>query len=183
IAVVGRPNVGKSSLVNVLLNEERSIVSEVAGTTRDSVDAMLEHGGRRVRLVDTAGIRRKARTERGPEVLSVVQARKRIEECDVALLILDAAEWPTRQDATAAAYADDEGKGLVLVANKWDLAGRDSQDAARRLEERVYEEIPFARHAPVLLVSAITRRGVGRILDAAVAVASNRRRRIPTGEL
>lgn len=183
LAVVGRPNVGKSSLVNALLGEERSIVSEVAGTTRDSVDAMLRHGEILIRLVDTAGIRRKARTERGPEVLSVVQARKRIEECDVALLVLDAAEGPTGQDATVASYANDEGKGLVLVANKWDLAGRASQDAALRFEENVYEHIPFARNAPILLVSAVTRRGIGKVLDTAVKVAANRRRRITTGEL
>ena len=124
LAVVGRPNVGKSSLVNALLGEERAIVSEIAGTTRDSVDARLEAAGRRFRLVDTAGIRRTRRTEQGPEVLSVVQARKRIEECDVALLVVDASEGPTGQDASVASYADEAGKGLVLVANKWDLAGR-----------------------------------------------------------
>jgi GTP-binding protein len=183
LAVVGRPNVGKSSLVNALLAEERAIVSEIAGTTRDSVDAVLRHGETLVRLVDTAGIRRKSRTERGPEVLSVVQARKRIEECDVALLVLDAAEGPTGQDATVASYANDEGKGLVLVANKWDLAGRASEDAARKFEAEVYEHIPFARNAPILLVSAVTRRGVGKVLDTAVRVAANRRRRIATGEL
>jgi GTPase len=183
LAVVGRPNVGKSSLVNALLGEERAIVSEVAGTTRDSVDALLRHGETLVRLVDTAGIRRKSRTERGPEVLSVVQARKRIEECDVALLVLDAAEGPTGQDATVASYANDEGKGLVLVANKWDLAGKASEDAARKFEAEVYEHIPFARSAPILLVSAVTRRGIGKVLDAAVRVAQNRRRRISTGEL
>jgi GTP-binding protein len=183
LAVVGRPNVGKSSLVNALLGEERAIVSEVAGTTRDSVDAVLAHGGKAIRLVVTAGIRRKGRTERGPEVLSVVQARKRIEECDVALLVLDAAQGPTGQDATVASYANDEGKGLVLVGNKWDLAGPAAEGAAKKFEEALFDEIPFARSAPVLLVSALTGRGIGKVLDAAVRVAVNRRRRIPTGEL
>jgi GTP-binding protein len=183
VAVVGRPNVGKSSLVNALLKEERSIVSEIPGTTRDSVDAVLSHGGRQIRLVDTAGIRRKGKTERGPEVLSVVQARKRIEECDVAVLVLDASEGVTAQDATVASYAHDEGKGLVFVANKWDLAGKASQGAARTLEDTVLEKIPFARTSPLLLVSAATGRGVDRVLDATLRVAENRLRRVSTGEL
>jgi GTP-binding protein len=183
VAVVGRPNVGKSSLVNALLKEERSIVSEIPGTTRDAVDAVLAHGGRQVRLVDTAGIRRKGKTERGPEVLSVVQARKRIAECDVAVLVLDASEGVTAQDATVASYAHDEGKGLVLVANKWDLAGKASQNAARTLEDAVLEKLPFARTSPLLLVSASTGRGVARVLDATLRVAENRLRRVPTGEL
>src|SRR5262249_4652373 len=130
--------------VNALLKEERSIVSEIPGTTRDSVDAVLSHGGRRIRLVDTAGIRRKGKTERGPEVLSVVQARKRIEECDVAVLVLDASEGVTAQDATVASYAHNEGKGLVFVANKWDLAAKASQGAARTIEDSVLEKMPFA---------------------------------------
>ncbi|HKD18827.1 MAG TPA: ribosome biogenesis GTPase Der [Thermoanaerobaculia bacterium] len=183
LAVVGRPNVGKSSLLNALLGEERAIVSEVAGTTRDSVDALLEAGGRRFRLVDTAGIRRRGRTERGPEVLSVVQARKRIEECDVALLVVDASEGPTGQDAAIAGYAAEEGKGLVLVANKWDLAGRREEGTADDFRRALASQIPFARHAPILLVSAKSGRGVSRVLPTAAAVAENRERRIATGEL
>jgi GTP-binding protein len=183
LAVVGRPNVGKSSLLNALLGEERAIVSEVAGTTRDSVDVALESNGRRFRLVDTAGIRRRGRTERGPEVLSVVQARKRIEECDVALLVVDASEGPTGQDAAVASYVDEEGKGLVLLANKWDLAGRRETGTASDFREALASQIPFARHAPILLISATSKRGVSRVLPAAAAVAENRRRRIATGEL
>jgi GTP-binding protein len=186
LAVVGRPNVGKSSLVNALVGSERSIVSEVAGTTRDSVDMVLESKGHAFRMVDTAGIRRKGKTEKGPEVLSVVQARRQIERCDVAILVLDAAEGPTGQDATVASYANDAGKGLVIVANKWDLAGRsgkEGDEAAREVRLQIEEEIPFARHAPVLLVSAKTKRGVGRVLEAAAAVAENRSRRIPTAVL
>jgi GTP-binding protein len=183
LAVVGRPNVGKSSLVNALLGEERSIVSELPGTTRDSIDALLERGGRTFRLVDTAGIRRKSKTERGPEVLSVVQARKRIEGCDVALIVIDAAEGPTGQDAAVAALAHESGKGLVFVANKWDLAGPASQDASRLLEAAIRERMPFAGYAEVVRVSALTGRGLGRVLPAAARAAENRRRRIPTGEL
>lgn len=186
LAVVGRPNVGKSSLLNALLGSERSIVAEAAGTTRDAVDALLESKGRRFRLIDTAGIRRKGRTEKGPEVLSVVRARRQIEQCDVALLVLDANEGPTAQDATVASYAHDAGKGLVLVANKWDLAGRagrEGQEAARSVRLAIEEQIPFARHAPVLLVSAKTGRGVARVLEAAAQAAENRARRIPTAVL
>ena len=183
LAVVGRPNVGKSSLLNGLLGEERAIVSDVAGTTRDAVDAVLEAGGRRFRLVDTAGIRRRGRTERGPEVLSVVQARKRIEDCDVALLVVDASEGPTGQDAAIAGYAADAGKGLVLVANKWDLAGRREEGTADDFRQALASQIPFARHAPILLASAKSGRGVSRVLPTAAVVAANRKRRIATGEL
>ena len=183
LAVVGRPNVGKSSLLNALLGEDRAIVSDVAGTTRDSVDALLEAEGRRFRLVDTAGIRRRGRTERGPEVLSVVQARKRIEECDVALLVVDASEGPTGQDAAIAGYAADAGKGLILLANKWDLAGKREEGTADDFRRALASQIPFARYAPILLVSATSGRGVSRVLPAAAAVAENRKRRIATGEL
>ena len=183
LAVVGRPNVGKSSLVNALLGEERAIVSEIAGTTRDSVDVLFHSEGRRFRLVDTAGIRRQGKTEKGAEVLSVVQARKRIEDCDVALLVVDAEEGPTGQDASVASLVDAEGKGLVLVGNKWDLAGKREVGTADDFRTALATQIPFARHAPILLVSATTGRGVAKVLEAAARVAQNRRRRISTGEL
>jgi GTPase len=183
LAVVGRPNVGKSSLVNALLGEERAIVSDLPGTTRDSVDVHFERGGKTFRIVDTAGIRRRAKTEKGPEVLSVVQARKRVEECDVALLVIDAADGPTGQDAAVASFAHESGKGLVLVANKWDLAGAASAEASKELEAAVRERFPFAGYAEILRVSARTGRGMGRVLPAAARAAENRRRRISTGEL
>ena len=134
LAVVGRPNVGKSSLLNALLGEDRAIVSEVAGTTRDSVDATVEAAGRRFRLVDTAGIRRRGRTEQGPEVLSVLQARKRIEECDVALLVVDASEGPTGQDASIAAPTRTR---RAAGSFSWPTSGT-SRASARRARPRTF---------------------------------------------
>ena len=181
VAIIGRPNVGKSSLVNAILGFERAIVSEVAGTTRDSLDERIEIEGRAYRIIDTAGIRRKGKTEQGPEVLSVVAARKRLDQCDVALLVFDAAEGPTSQDSTVASYAIEKGKGLILVANKWDLAGPAKVAEAFRLD--VYNKFPFARFAPILLISAKTGRGVAKLPKEIARIAENRERRIPTSEL
>ena len=181
VAIIGRPNVGKSSLVNAILGFERAIVSEVAGTTRDSLDERIEIEGRAFRIIDTAGIRRKGKTEQGPEVLSVVAARKRLDQCDVALLVFDAAEGPTSQDSTVASYAIEKGKGLILVANKWDLAG--SAKIAEKFRLDVYNKFPFARFAPILLLSAKTGRGVAKLPKEIARIAGNRERRIPTSEL
>jgi len=181
VAIIGRPNVGKSSLLNAILGFERAIVSEVAGTTRDSLDERIEIEGRAFRIIDTAGIRRKGKTEQGPEVLSVVAARKRLDQCDVALLVFDAEEGPTSQDSTVASYAIEKGKGLILVANKWDLAG--SGKIAEKFRLDVYNKFPFARFAPILLLSAKTGRGVAKLPKEIARIAENRERRIPTAEL
>jgi GTP-binding protein len=181
VAIIGRPNVGKSSLVNAIVGFERAIVSAVAGTTRDSLDERIEIEGRAFRIIDTAGIRRKGKTEQGPEVLSVVAARKRLDQCDVALLVFDAEEGPTSQDSTVASYAIEKGKGLILVANKWDLAG--SAKVAEKFRLDVYNKFPFARFAPILLLSAKTGRGVAKLPKEIARIAGNRERRMPTSEL
>ncbi len=181
VAIIGRPNVGKSSLLNALVGFERAIVSDVAGTTRDALDARIELEGRAFRIVDTAGIRRKGKTEQGPEVLSVVAARKRLDRCDVALVVFDAAEGPTSQDSTVASYAVEKGKGILLVANKWDLAG--TGKIAEEFRRDVRDKFPFARFAPILLISAKTGRGVAKLPNEIARVAGNRERRIPTAEV
>jgi len=182
VAIVGRPNVGKSSLLNAIVGFERTIVSETAGTTRDSVDIVVSRAGRRFRFIDTAGIRRRGKTEQGPEVLSVVAARKRLERCDVALVVFDAVGGPTSQDSTIASYAVESGKALLLIGNKWDLAAETKKDVKNfRLD--VYEKFPFAKFAPLVLLSAKTGRGVAQLPAEIFRVAENRERRLPTAQI
>ncbi len=183
VAIVGRPNVGKSSLLNRLLGEERVLVSEVPGTTRDVVDTLIHVGGRAVRLLDTAGIRRKGRTDRGPEVLSVVVARKAIERAQVCLLVLDAGEGVTAQDAHVAGHVVDAGRAVVVVLNKADLVPAGGAAARRELAERVREKLKFLRDTPVVLTSAVTGLGVGRLLPRAIEVGESFAVRIGTAEL
>jgi GTP-binding protein len=182
VAVVGRPNVGKSSLVNRLLGDERQLVSEVPGTTRDAVDTLLVREDVRYLFVDTAGIRRKGRTDRGPEVLSVVMARRYLERADICLLIVDAAEGITRQDAHVGGYAWEAGRGLVLVVNKWDLVS--NREAARKqLEEQADQQLAFMRHAPRVFLSALNGRGVHRLFPVMRESHRAFMTRVPTNEL
>ena len=180
VAVVGRPNAGKSSLVNAILGEERVIVSETPGTTRDAVDTPFERGERRYVLIDTAGIRRKGRTERGVEVLSVVMARKAIERAQVCLLVVDGSEGVTAQDAHVAGLIQEAGKGVVVVVNKADTLTREGK---KRLLEDVEFKLKFLKDTPCLFVSALTGAGVGKLLPQALKVGENFQRRIGTGEL
>jgi GTP-binding protein len=182
VAVVGRPNVGKSSLLNAIVGFEREIVSEQAGTTRDSVDVVVSLEGQPFRFIDTAGIRRRGKTEKGPEVLSVVAARKRLERCDVVLAVFDAQQGPTSQDSTVASYAVESGKALLLVGNKWDLAAEARKDA-KELRLDVAEKFPFAKFAPLFLVSARTGRGVRQLPKEILKAAESRERRLPTAEI
>jgi GTP-binding protein len=182
IAIIGRPNVGKSSLLNRLVGDERSLVSDVAGTTRDAVDVVLERDGRRFRFVDTAGIRRKGRTEKGPEVLSVVMARRALERAHVCVLVVDAQEGFTRQDVHVGGYAWEAGKALALVVNKWDLV--EGREAARaRLEDDVARHMKFAAHAPAVFLSALTGRGVHRLFPVMAALHDARGQSVTTATL
>ena len=182
IAIIGRPNMGKSSLLNQFLGRERSIVTEIPGTTRDSIDTLMVREGRTYRLIDTAGIRRKGKTTGMAEKLSVVMARKSIDRCDVVLLILDATEGATKLDATIGGYAHDAGKSLIVVINKWDLIEKDTF-TAHQLEEKFRRRMRFLAYAPMVFVSARTGQRVTRLLDYVDRAIEARRFRVPTAEL
>jgi len=182
IALVGRPNVGKSSLLNRLLGQERAVVSAIPGTTRDAVDSLLERGGKRYLFVDTAGIRRVRMLKENVDHVSVVQARRSIDRCDVAVLILDAEEGMREMDATIAGYVQEAGCGVVVAVNKWDLAGERALKQ-RAFEQDVRDDLKFLAFAPVLFVSARSGKGLGALLKAAERVQEARQKRVTTGEL
>ncbi len=179
IAVVGRQNVGKSTLVNSLLGEPRVIADETPGTTRDSIDTPFERNGRRYVLIDTAGIRRRGKVERGIERLSVTSAIMSLERCDVALIVLDAATGPVEQDAHIAGYAFEAGRACVLVVNKWDLVKRE-QDTMDKASAHLRNTFKFLSFAPILFISAKTGAGVSRILDTVESLLPQYRSRIET---
>ena len=187
VAIIGRPNVGKSSLVNRLLGEDRVIVSPIPGTTRDAVDSILEAEDEqgatiRLRLIDTAGIRRKGKTEEMAEILSVVMARKHIEQADVVLMLIDAVEGVTALDANIAGYAHEAGRSLLLVVNKWDAVEKDTY-TVNQYEERIRDQMKFLDYAPIIFLSALTGQRVVR-LPALIARANEaRNQRVTTGQL
>ena len=185
IAFVGRPNVGKSSLLNALLGEERTIVSEVPGTTRDSIDTRLAWGRSEIVLIDTAGIRRRGKVASGPaaERYSTLRALKALSRADVAVLVIDAVEGLTAQDAHVAGYVVEEGRGLVVAVNKWDLVADKTDRTFDQYVEWIRSEVPFLDFAPVVSISAKTGQRVGRVLELAVDIWGERRKRVPTAEL
>jgi GTP-binding protein len=206
VAIIGHPNVGKSTLLNRLTGADRSIVSPIPGTTRDAVDELIERDGKTYRFVDTAGIRRKGKTHLMAEKLSVVMARKHLEAADIALLVIDATEGVSALDAAIAGYAHESGRSVIIVVNKWDLVNaaasagadgdvqkprtraarlQDSKKAGNReaYEQRLRYTLKFLAYAPVLFVSAAKGKGIGEIFSTLDRVAAERRKRITTGEM
>jgi GTP-binding protein len=200
VAIIGHPNVGKSTLLNQLTGKDRAIVSPVAGTTRDSIDEVIRYKGRAIRFVDTAGIRRKGKTHLMAEKLSVVMARKNIEDADIVLFMVDATEGASGLDANIAGYAHESGRSVIILVNKWDLVASGEkravsqsktariQDAKRPQDRALYEErlrygLKFLAYAPVLFISAHNGKGTEKILPMIEKVAAERRKRITTGEM
>jgi GTPase len=185
VAIVGRPNVGKSSLLNRLLREERAIVSDMPGTTRDSVDALLRWHRRKFRIVDTAGIRRAGQIARSGQLesVSVVLARRAIQKADVTVMVIDSVEGATDQDATIAGEAEKAGSGIIIAANKWDLMKGREADFSRTFDDQLRRQIKFLDYAPVLHISATTGERTSKVLEMIDKVADARMSRVPTGEL
>jgi GTPase len=183
LAIVGRPNVGKSSLLNRLLGEDRVIVSPVAGTTRDAIDTVLETPERNFRIIDTAGIRRKGKTDEMAEKLSVIMARKSLERADVAIVLIDAVEGVTALDANIAGYALDAGCSIIIAVNKWDAVADKETNTATEFERGLRDKMKFLEWAPVITISALTGQRLERILPLVARADEARNRRIPTSQL
>lgn len=182
LAIVGRPNVGKSSLVNALLNQERSIVTDIAGTTRDSIHTGLVIGDREYTLVDTAGLRRKTKVQENIEFYSTIRTHKAIQECDVAILLIDATLGFEAQDIRILVEAEKFNKGIVLVVNKWDLIEKET-NTFKEYQDAIYQKIPDMKYVPILSISALTKQRIHKILDVADMVIENRSRKISTSNL
>jgi len=188
VAIIGRPNVGKSTLLNALTGTSRAIVSPIAGTTRDAVDELVVRDGKTYRFIDTAGIRRKGKTELMAEKLAVVMARKHLEAADVALIVIDATEGVTSGDATIAGYAHESGRSVIILINKWDAVttgrtdGKPPADAAI-FEQQARAQLKFLSYAPVVFVSATTGKNIPKLYSLLEKIANERRKRITTGEM
>ena len=188
IAIIGRPNVGKSTLLNVLTGSSRAIVSPVAGTTRDAVDEVIEYDGAQLRFVDTAGIRRKGKTKLMAEKLSVVMARRHLEAADVALLVIDATEGVTSSDATIGGYAHESGRSVIIVVNKWDLVTTGRTDGKPPADKEIFEEqlrnvLKYLSYAPVVFISAAEGKNIHTVLKLVKQVAAERRKRVSTSQM
>jgi GTP-binding protein len=182
VAIIGRPNVGKSSLLNRLVNEERAVVSPISGTTRDAIDSEIVRDGRRYLIIDTAGIRRKGKTTDEAEKLAVISARKAIERCEIALVMIDATEGVAAQDATVAGYAEEAGRAALILVNKWDAQQHEADDA-KTFEDAIRFKLKFLAYAPVEFISAKTGRRIEKIFPRVDQIIDGYRKRFRTSEL
>ena len=188
VAIIGRPNVGKSTLLNALTGTSRAIVSPIAGTTRDAVDEVVEFEGTQFRFVDTAGIRRKGKTHLMAEKLSVIMARRHLEAADVALLVIDATEGVTGADATIGGYAHESGRSVIILVNKWDAVTTGRTDGKPPADREIFETqlrrvLKYLHYAPVIFLSALEGSGLGRVMNEVKKVALERRKRVSTGQM
>ena len=183
VAVIGRPNVGKSSFVNKLLGEDRLVVSDVAGTTRDAIDTPMRYHGRDIVFIDTAGLRRQSRVDEGIEFYSTLRTRRAIERADICVLMVDASEGIQNQDLKIAHLAWDEGRGLIIVVNKWDIKEEKGDKSAAHFQRDAGEKAPFLKFVPFLFTSALTGQRVNKVLDVILEVEAERKKRIPTSEV
>lgn len=181
VAVVGRPNVGKSSLINRILGEERSIVSDVAGTTRDAIDTEFVRGQQRFLLIDTAGLRRRKKVEKQLEYYGVIRTLRAVQRSHVTVVVIDAVDGLTEQDKKIAGYAHENGRGIVLAVNKWDLVEKET-NTMRDFERNIRAELQFLAYAPMVFLSALTGQRLSKLLDTVEMVAQQRALRIPTGQ-
>ena len=182
IAIVGRPNAGKSSIINALLNEERVIVSDVSGTTRDSIDSKINYNKKEFVIIDTAGIRRKSRVDWGVEKFAVDRAIRSIRECDVAVLVIDATEGILDQDKKISALITEAGKGMIIAINKWDLVEKQNHTMSQ-FEKTISHEIPFLEYVPKIFISAVTKQRLNQIFDKSIDVYEQCNKRVSTGIL
>ena len=183
IAIVGRPNAGKSSIVNAVLNEERVIVSDVSGTTRDSIDSRLNYKDTEFVIVDTAGIRKKSKVDWGVEKFAVDRAIRSIRDCDIAVLVLDATEGISDQDKKISSIITEAGKGLIVAINKWDLIEDKKSNTINQFDKKLANDIPFLDFAPKIYISAVTKQRINQIFDKAIEVYSQCTKRVSTGLL
>jgi len=182
IAIVGRPNAGKSSIINALLNEERVIVSDVSGTTRDSIDSKINYNKQEFVIIDTAGIRRKSKVDWGVEKFAVDRAIRSIRECDIAVLVVDATEGILDQDKKISALITEAGKGMIIAINKWDLVEKQNHTMSE-FEKNISNEIPFLEYVPKIYISAVTKQRLNQIFDKSIAVYEQCIKRVSTGLL
>ncbi len=180
LAIIGRPNVGKSSLLNAILGEKRAIVSDIPGTTRDAVDTVLKRGDDTFVLIDTAGIRRAGKVQGSVEYYTVLRAVRAMERADVALIVIDGADGLRDGDKRVAGFANDAGRACVIVVNKWDLC---EEEQMKQFSEKIRNQVPFLSYAPIVFTSALKSTGIAAVLDTALDAASNHAMRISTGEL